>query len=63
MNSEKGKSSFPYLAKIAKNYLGIQALSVAFERMFSIYWHISPLKKKARKSNVFRSSLLKIKGE
>ncbi len=45
MNSEKGKSSFPYLAKIAKNYLGIQALSVAFERMFSIYWHIYTLKK------------------
>ena len=47
MISEKGKSSFPYLAKIAKNYLGIQALSVAFERMSSIYWHIFTLKKES----------------
>ena len=43
---KKEESSFPYLAKIAKKYLGVQASSVAVERMFSISGHIFSLKRR-----------------
>ena len=41
---EKKEISFPYLANIAKRYLGIQASSAAVEKMFSISGQIFSLK-------------------
>ena len=43
---KKEESNFPYLAKIAKKYLGVQASSAAVERMFSISGHIFSLKRR-----------------
>jgi hypothetical protein len=41
---EKKEISFPYLANIAKRYLGIQASSAAVEKMFFISGQIFSLK-------------------
>jgi hypothetical protein len=57
---KKEERSFPYLAKIAKTYLGIQASSAAVERMFSISGHIFSLKRR-RLGEVMFSDLVYLK--
>ena len=47
------ESKWPYLAKLAKKYLGVQASSAAVERMFSISGHIYSVKRRRMSIKLF----------
>ena len=49
---------FPYLAKLARKYLSVQASSAAVERMFSIAGHIFSCKRRRLVIKFFSDLLL-----